>query len=133
MIGPPRTLALTLIGAAICAPAAALASSAQEPEQTTADDTPTPLVLAGNPDLEVRLSGRVHRMLQVVDDGRDTDAFHTDRGHKQETGRHIYVDSTYRVAREQKLPYENDYSCWLRPFSRREDSSTQGAAKENET
>ena len=37
-----------------------------------------PIVLSDNENVEVRLSGRVHRMLQFVADGRENDVFFTD-------------------------------------------------------
>jgi hypothetical protein len=48
------------------------------PALGAAEDAPGPFVIASSPALEIRLSGRVHRMIQVVEDGRETSAFFTD-------------------------------------------------------
>lgn len=48
------------------------------PVLVTAQETPKPLVISSNPNLGIRISGRVHRMIQVVEDGRESDIFFTD-------------------------------------------------------
>jgi hypothetical protein len=48
------------------------------PVLAAADEGPRPVVISSGPNLELRLSGRIHRMIQVVEDGRETAAFFTD-------------------------------------------------------
>jgi len=48
------------------------------PGLAAAEEGPQPLVISSSPGLEIRLSGRIHRMIQVVADGRETGTFFTD-------------------------------------------------------
>ena len=59
-----------MIGALLAAQSAA--------QDATEERQRKPIVLSGNENVEVRLSGRVHRMLQFVADGRENDVFFTD-------------------------------------------------------
>jgi len=43
-----------------------------------AQDAPKPVVISSSPNLEIRLGGRIHRMVQIVADGRDTTTIFTD-------------------------------------------------------
>ena len=51
--------------------------SKQEKQQATAGEA-KPLVLSGSPNVQVKLGGRIHRMLQFVEDGKGTNLFYTD-------------------------------------------------------
>ena len=47
-------------------------------QTTSSGEQRSPFVLKRNDSLEIKLSGRIHRMIQTVEDGRETDVFFTD-------------------------------------------------------
>lgn len=51
---------------------------ASESIQNITDGTDKPLVVSGNANINVKLSGRIHRMLHFVQDGKDSTLFYTD-------------------------------------------------------
>lgn len=54
------------------------AENAEGLEQQADDDAGKPLVASSNTTVKLKLSGRVHRMMQFVQDGKDTTLFYTD-------------------------------------------------------
>lgn len=69
-----------MTGRAVCLAAVVFLAEAvmTGPRVVMAQDGGIPSVRAGNDNVDVKLSGRVHRMIQIVADGRETAAFLTD-------------------------------------------------------
>lgn len=77
------------------------------------DEKPSPLVISSNANVEVKLSGRVHRMVVLSDDGKSSDIYHTDSDQGPSimridaTGKHdedLSLGATLEIGLQQNRP-----------------------------